>query len=125
MVNDIERIGDHAENIADGARSRIAENIELSEEAKHELTEMLAMVIKVTTYALNMFCHNNLDHTQDILDLEEQIDEMEKQFHESHVQRLTRNECTARAGTLFTDIISGLERVSDHATNIAFSLQEH
>ena len=125
VVNDIERIGDHAENVADAARTRIRENIELSDEAKHELTEMVTIVIKVTRYALDMFCHNNQEHTQDIMDLEEQIDEMEKQFHESHVQRLTRNECTARAGTLFTDIISGLERVSDHATNIAFSLQEH
>ena len=59
---------------------------------------------------------------QEILDLEDQVDETERELQESHIQRLTRGECTASAGMMFSDIISGLERVSDHATNIAFSL---
>ena len=58
----------------------------------------------------------------EILDLEDQVDETERELQESHIQRLTRGECTASAGMMFSDIISGLERVSDHATNIAFSL---
>ena len=49
---------------------------------------------------------------------------MERELQESHIQRLTRNECTASAGMMFSDILSGLERVADHATNIAFSLTE-
>ncbi|HIY19755.1 MAG TPA: Na/Pi cotransporter family protein, partial [Candidatus Blautia avistercoris] len=52
------------------------------------------------------------------------VDEMERSLQESHVQRLTRNECTPATGMLFSDVVSGLERVSDHATNIAFSLLE-
>jgi phosphate:Na+ symporter len=59
---------------------------------------------------------------QEILDLEDRVDNMEREVQESHIQRLTRNECTASAGMIFSDIVSGLERVSDHATNIAFSL---
>ncbi|MDO4339248.1 MAG: Na/Pi cotransporter family protein [Eubacteriales bacterium] len=124
VVNDIERIGDHAENIADAARTRIEEGIDFSPQAKRELSEMLDMVIKVTTYALDMFSHNNQEHMQEILDLEDQVDDAERALQESHVQRLTRNECTASAGMMFSDIVSGLERVSDHATNIAFSLLE-
>lgn len=124
VVNDIERIGDHAENIADAAQSRMAQNFDFSESAKRELSGMLDMVIKITTYALDMFSHNNQEHMQEILDLEDQIDETERQLQESHVQRLTRNECTASAGMMFSDIVSGLERVADHATNIAFSLLE-
>ena len=52
------------------------------------------------------------------------MDDAERILQESHIQRLTQNECTASAGMMFSDIISGLERVSDHATNIAFSLME-
>ncbi|MDO4307280.1 MAG: Na/Pi cotransporter family protein [Eubacteriales bacterium] len=124
VVNDIERIGDHAENIADAAISRIERNVDFSEKAKRELSGMLDMVIKITTYALDMFSHNNQEHMQEILELEDQVDEAERSLQESHIQRLTRNECTASAGMMFSDIISGLERVSDHATNIAFSLME-
>ncbi|MEI3437007.1 MAG: Na/Pi cotransporter family protein [Blautia sp.] len=122
VVNDIERIGDHAENIADAAEARMKQNIGFSESAKRELSSMLDMVIKITTYALDMFSSNNQEHMQEILDLEDQVDETERELQESHIQRLTRGECTASAGMMFSDIISGLERVSDHATNIAFSL---
>jgi phosphate:Na+ symporter len=122
VVNDIERIGDHAENIADAAKSRMEQGIDFSDQAKKELSGMLDMVIKITTYALDMFSHNNQEHMQEILDLEDAVDDAERYLQESHVQRLTRGECTASAGMLFSDIVSGLERVSDHATNIAFSL---
>ncbi len=124
VVNDIERIGDHAENIADAARIRISERVDFSPAAEKELMGMLDMVLKVTRYSLDMFSNNNQEHMQEILDLEEGVDKAERELQESHVERLTRNECTAEAGMLFSDIISGLERVADHATNIAFSLLE-
>ena len=124
VANDIERIGDHAENVADAAAMRKSQNIVFSPQAQKEMGEMLDLVIKVTAYALDMFSNNNQEHMQEILDLENQVDEMERMFQENHVQRLTRNECTPSAGMIFSDIISGLERVSDHATNIAFSLLE-
>jgi phosphate:Na+ symporter len=98
------------------------QGIDFSDQAKKELSGMLDMVIKITTYALDMFSHNNQEHMQEILDLEDAVDDAERYLQESHVQRLTRGECTASAGMLFSDIVSGLERVSDHATNIAFSL---
>ena len=124
MVNDIERIGDHAENVADAAKQRMENKVEFSPQAKRELNDMLDMVVAITTYALDMFSHNNQEHMQEILDLEDKIDRMERELQESHIQRLTRNECTASAGMMFSDILSGLERVAYHATNIAFSLTE-
>lgn len=124
MVNDIERIGDHAENVADAARKRMADQVEFSPQAKRELSEMLDAVVTITTYSLDMFSHNNQEHMQEILDLENKVDRMERELQESHIQRLTRNECTAEAGMMFSDLLSGLERVADHATNIAFSLTE-
>lgn len=122
VVNDIERIGDHAENVADSAVTRKEKNIQFSKEAQRELAKMLDNVIKIMTYSINMFSNNNREHLQEILELEDSIDQMERDIQESHVQRLTKNQCTPEAGMIFSDLISGLERVADHATNIAFSI---
>lgn len=122
VVNDIERIGDHAENVADSAVTRKEKNIQFSQEAQRELAKMLDNVIKIMTYSISMFSNNNREHLQEILELEDTIDQMERDIQESHVQRLTKNQCTPEAGMVFSDLISGLERVADHATNIAFSI---
>ena len=124
VVNYIERIGDHAENVADACRTRMEEKVSFSKEAQAELSGMLDAVIKITTYSLDMFSNNNRIHMQEILELEDNIDKMERELQQNHVQRLTRGECTPNAGMLYSDIVSGLERVADHATNIAFSILE-
>ncbi len=124
VANDIERIGDHAENVADAVVTRIEHNIDLSKAGLSELSQMMDMVIKITTYSLDMFSNNNQEHMKEILQLEDQIDDLERKLQQSHVDRLTRNECSPQSGMIFSDLISGLERVADHATNIAFSLLE-
>ncbi|MBS6397513.1 MAG: Na/Pi cotransporter family protein [Clostridiales bacterium] len=124
VVNDVERIGDHAENLADAARNRMAENIVFSDTGFQELRIMGAKVNKILEYSIEMFAHNTKEHLQDIMDLEDEIDEMERQFQRNHVERLTKNECSAASGMIFSDVISGLERVADHATNIAYALLE-
>lgn len=122
VVNDIERIGDHAENLADSAKNRIAENISFSEDSLQELREMGAKVNKILEYSIDMFAHSTKVHLQDIMDLENEIDLMERQFQKNHVERLTKNECSAASGMVFSDVMSGFERVADHATNIAYAL---
>lgn len=122
VVNDIERIGDHAENVADNAAKRKEENISISKVAQKELGEMLDMVNTIIHYSVDMFAHGTVEHLKDIQELENKIDEKERELQQNHVDRLTRNECTPAAGMLFSDIVSGLERVADHATNIAFSI---
>jgi len=122
VVNDIERIGDHAENVADAARQRIEKNISFSKQAQHELGEMMELVNKILQYSLDTFSHNNKEHVDEITQIEDQVDVLEKQLQQSHVERLTKNECTPAAGMIFSDICSGLERVADHATNIAFAI---
>lgn len=124
VVNDIERIGDHAENVADNAVRRKEGNITISKIALKELGEMLDMVNVIIQYSVEMFAHGKTNHMQDILALETKIDEKERELQQNHVERLTKNECTPAAGMLFSDVVSGLERVSDHATNIAFSIIE-
>ena len=122
VVNDIERIGDHAENVADAARQRKEEGISISKEAQKELGDMLEMVNKIIRYAVEMFAKSDESHMQEIVTLEDQVDEKERELQKKHVERLTRGECSPEAGMIFSDIVSGLERVADHATNIAFAI---
>ncbi len=124
VVNDIERIGDHAENLADSAKNRIKDNIGFSGAGLEELKEISTKVNTILEYSLDMFAHNTREHVQDIIRLENEIDEMERRFQKNHVERLTKNECTAASGMIFSDAISGYERVADHATNIAYALLE-
>ena len=121
VVNDIERIGDHAENIADAAKRRSETGVSYSSEAQSEMGIMLDMVNTLLRFSLEMFVKSSEEHEEDINHLEEAIDEKEKELQKKHLERLTNNECTPEAGVLFSDIISGLERVADHATNIAFA----
>ena len=122
VVNDIERIGDHAENVADAARQRKEEGVSISKEAQKELGDMLEMVNKIIRYAVEMFAKSDESHMQEIVTLEDQVDEKERELQKKHVERMTKGECSPEAGMIFSDIVSGLERVADHATNIAFAI---
>ena len=124
VVNDIERIGDHAENFADSAKDRIERGIEFSDKAKRQLRELNAKTVMRLKFSLEMCGHRKYEHMQEILQLEDEIDEMERKLQNTHVKRLTKNKCTPEAGMMFSDTASGLERVGDHATNIAFAILE-
>ena len=124
VVNDIERIGDHAENLADSAKERMEGQIPLSDKAKGQLQKMMDKVVEILEYSLEMFSNRSHEHMQEILKLEDEIDDMEKHLQRVHVKRLTKNKCTPEAGMIFSDTVSGLERVADHATNIAFAILE-
>ncbi len=121
VVNDIERIGDHAENIADAAVQREKTGVGFSKAAQRELGEMMDMVNTLLRFSFEMFVKSKEEHMEDIRNLEEAIDEKEKELQQRHIERLSNNECTPEAGAMFSDIVSGLERVADHATNIAFA----
>lgn len=124
VVNDIERIGDHAENAADAAKQRKENGAVLSHDALRELGEMLDMVNTIIRYSMEIFAKSDETHFQDVIDLEEKIDQEERILQQNHIDRLARGECTPEAGMIFSDIVSGLERVADHATNIAFAIKE-
>lgn len=122
VVNDIERIGDHAENVADAARQRKDSGVTISKAAQHELGEMLDMVNKIIQYSVEIFANGNEQHIKEVVILEDAVDAKEKELQKAHIDRLTKNECSPEAGMIFSDIVSGLERVADHATNIAFAV---
>lgn len=125
VVNDIERIGDHATNIAETAQLRKERNIDFSKSAYNEMELMMEAINENLQYAIDTFLTKSDEHMEQVVEIEEKIDKMEKEFQQNHVDRLTKNECTAEAGMLYSDILSGLERVGDHATNIAFSIHKN
>lgn len=124
VVNDIERIGDHAENIADSAREKMDKGINFSDDAVNELREMAQLCIQAIDNSLACFADYNKEGSAEVRKLEEKIDTAEKDLRNSHIRRLNSGICNATVGTIFLDLISNLERVGDHAVNIAEILSE-
>ncbi len=125
VVNDIERIGDHAENIADFAREKIDKNLNFSEDAINEIRNMSKLCITALDSSLACFENCNKEGATEVRKLEEKIDISEKDLRNSHIRRLNSGICNATVGTMFLDLISNLERVGDHSMNIAEILAEN
>lgn len=122
VCNDIERIGDHATNIAESAQLCIEKDITFTKDAMAELNLMMESINENLSLSIDMFVHKDEDKLERIEEVEDKIDRMERDMQEAHVKRMTKNMCSAEAGMIFSDVLSGLERVGDHATNIAFSV---
>ena len=122
VVNDIERIGDHATNIAEAAQKKKDRGIVFTPTATKELTEMINTVNENIHLCIDMFATKSEEHLKDIERLEDKVDKMERDIQDSHIDRLATGECSPEAGIIFNDVVVGLERVCDHATNIAFSV---
>ena len=118
-VNDIERIGDHAENISELSEDAMNYEALFSKEGKKELKDMYNKVISTYTYALKAMKTSDVDLACKVIKMEEQVDIMEKSCRVSHMRRLNDSSCSIDSGIIYLDILSNLERVSDHAVNIA------
>lgn len=118
VVNDVERIGDHAENIIEYAVSREAGKFALSEAALLELRDMYSSVHDLLNMALTSFDTHDENRIVRAYALEARVDDMADLLHDRHIERLTRGLCTPNSGMLFSDTVSNLERVADHAINI-------
>lgn len=124
VVSDIERIGDHAESIVEIIPQLYENGLTLSEDSARELEEMMKLINKILRESVEMFVTGETVHMQEISDIENTIDQMERSLQRTHILRLNEGKCSAQAGIYFSDVVSGLERVADHAINIAFSLIE-
>ena len=122
--SDIERIGDHAEDIADILKDFKLRNVQLSDEGKADIKGMLDVVNKLMKDSLDIFATGDMTHLEEVRVLEDRTDELETSLQDRHIQRLSAGKCSGEASVSFSDLVSGLERVGDHAINIAFSLYE-
>lgn len=126
VINDIERIGDHAQNLEEAAKSRVDEGIEISAEGEKELREMYETTLKLIDGSIEAFTAQILDNekAEQLSEYEASVDDMQTEFEQSHIERLNAHKCNTRAGMLFINTITDFERVADHATNIAWSVSK-
>ncbi len=124
MIGDFERIGDHAVNIVESADEIKNKSLSFSEDAKKELTVMIDAVTEILDLALEAFRNNNLEKAYSVEPLEQIVDTLKLKLKSSHVNRLRKNECTIEMGFVHSDLLTNLERVSDHCSNIAACMIE-
>lgn len=118
-VRDIERIGDHFENIIELIDLRETNKFKLTEDAMDDLTEMFTLTIGTVQKAIESLDQEDTDMARIVSEQEDLIDNMERRFRKNHIIRLNEGSCSAQAGMVFVDIVSNLERIGDHAVNIA------
>jgi phosphate:Na+ symporter len=119
VVNDLERIGDHAENLADLTGEKILKRIEYSEDANEELQHIYSYTLNSLQIAVDSYATNDVKKAESIMAIEDRIDSLSRELRESHIKRLNAGQCSAATGTIFMDIISNFERIGDHAVNVA------
>ena len=122
VVSNIERIGDHAENIAEYTQQKESQNIKFSDIAQQQLRNISEKTLKVFELANEIYDDTRFDLLNDITDKEEEIDDLKDQYIEEHIGRLKKDNCKPRAGVIFTNMVTDLERCSDHAINVAFAI---
>lgn len=124
MIGDFERIGDHAVNIIESAEEIRDKGLSFSPEAKKELAVMIDAVKEILQLSLCAFRDNDLPKAYSVEPLEEVVDNLKLQLKSAHVNRLRKNECTIEMGFVHSDLLTNLERVSDHCSNIAVCMIE-
>lgn len=119
MCSDIERIGDHAENILQLAEVKIEDKIQFSQDAENELINFYKQVDKMLEMSIQAYTDKNKRMAQEVIDNDINVNFMERELRKRHISRLNKNLCQPISGVVFLDFISNLERVADHSTNLA------
>ncbi|MEY8352256.1 Na/Pi cotransporter family protein [Lachnospiraceae bacterium 54-53] len=118
-VSDFERVSDHCQNLSELAREKEDRNIVFSKEADDELKEMLQAVRASLEHAIKARSASDMSEVRAVVKCEENVDSLEEEFRERHIERLSAQTCKPENGVIFLDALSNLERISDHAHNIA------
>ena len=123
-INDFERISDHALNIAECAKELHDKEIAFSEQGKKELNVLISAVSEIVGTAVGAFADNDIERAYRVEPLEELIDNLCDEMKMHHIDRLQKGICTLHHGFVFNDLLTNLERVSDHCSNIAVAMIE-
>ena len=123
-IIDIERVSDHAENIAELAKYKIEHQIIFSEKGTQELNQLWDKVVHCFEEAVKARGTGSGQAIQNVLRIEDEVDDLEEELRNKHIERLSAGLCIPSNGVVFLDILSNLERMSDHANNIVDCIQE-
>lgn len=118
-INDIERVGDHAENLAEQAEYMVQHNISFSETGESDLHIICETAFKSFRHSIEARRKGDMDDVRKVSQYEDEVDTLEEELREKHIERLSAGKCDPSAGVVFLDLISNLERISDHAYNLA------
>ena len=118
-LGDLERISDHALNISKTSLEIKEKNIVFSESAKHELNVMISALKEIIEITIGSFENDDFDMASKVEPIEQVIDKLKDELKSRHVDRLQKGECTIQLGFVFSDLLTNIERVSDHCSNIA------
>ena len=124
MVSDLERIGDHAVNIVEAAEEMQDGDVRFSEAAKEQLSYLYRAVCEIVSITERAFCESDVETALLVEPLEQVVDDLRDEIRRRHVSRLQKSECTLEHGFLLSEILTNLERVADHCSNIAGCLIE-
>ena len=122
VLNDLERIGDHAENFHEIGEEMRAKKLSFSDTALSDIRQMYAVAIDMIAIAKDAFDTENTEHLPTLAELENQTDEMKRAFSAKHFSRLSEGNCSLEVSPYYTSTITGLERVADHIVNIGYSI---
>ena len=118
-LNDFERIGDHALNLVESAEELVNKNLTLSDAAKHELAVLVSAVDEIVDLSFQAFRDNDLEKAYQVEPLEQVIDDLKEKLRVHHILRLQQGTCGIETGFVWSDLLTALERVGDHCSNIA------
>ena len=121
-ISDYERIVDHATNLAESATEMKKKELEFSKSAKEELGVLASAVIDIMSDTVRVFSAGNMEEAKGVEPLEEVIDSLTKEIKKNHIRRLRKGKCTIELGLILEDILTNLERISDHCSNIAVEM---
>ncbi|MEN8075378.1 Na/Pi cotransporter family protein [Clostridioides difficile] len=118
-INDIERVGDLSENIAELAEDAIRSNVKLSDEARGEVENIFNKALDSYSLSLESMKNNDISIAKNVIELEERIDELDRLYRNEHMKRLNNHLCSIDSGIIYLDLLTNIERISDHSASIA------
>ena len=122
VLNDLERVGDHAENFYEIGQEMMEKRLTFSDVAREDIQQMFTVVLSMLVIAKDAFDTGHPDHLPELTQLENQTDEMKRTCSAKHFSRLSEGSCSLEVSPYYTSTITGLERVADHIVNVGYSI---